>query len=216
MSYGISIKNESNYTLIDDTSYPTLFSVTSGENFLATGSALPTYTDLVFARPATVPGTIYYNARNGIVTSTGGFYYRAYRPVNGAGFTVPSTGYGLNVFSSAGSPVFSATSTNFSSNLEIIASARFLDTGGYYVGVEIPITKAEYSISNQKTYILLNSTCGTSGNLGGLVQYFDFASAPGYGKITAYSYVEQYVTEIGEYLGFPVSNGNAIIIGYVR
>lgn len=216
MTYGISIKNESNYTLIDDTSYPTLFSVTSGENFLATGSALPTYTDLVFARPATVPGNIYYDAKNGIVTSTGGFYYRSYRPVNGAGFTVPSTGYGLNVFSSAGSSVFSATSTNFSSNLEIIASARFLSTGGYYVGAEIPITKAEYSISNQKTYVLLNSSCGSASGIGGLLQYFRFESSPGYGKIIAYSIEQEFVEEIGEWQDFPVSNGNAIIIGYVR
>lgn len=213
MSYGISIINESGYTLIDDSSYPTLFSVTSGENFLASGSALPTYTDLVFARPATVPGVIFYNGKYGTVYADGGFYYRAYRPVNGAGFTLPSTGYGLNVFSSAGSPVFSATSTNFSSNLEIIASARFLDTGGYYTGAEIPITKADYSISNQKTYVLLNATCANS-DLGGLIQYFDFASAPGYGKITAYSYLEQ--LDEGEYFPVPISNGNAIIIGYVR
>lgn len=209
MGIGIKIQNESNYVQIesDTVQYPNIFSVFSGESSAASGTPIPSFTDLVFARPSTYNGRIYYNPTNNTVYSSTGFYnYWIFRQTIGGGFT-PSTGYGLNVFNSSNQCIFSATSTNFNYNLEIIASLSNPGTSTY------PMPSATYSISNNKTYILLNSTCYNPGF--GFQQSFWFqTSGYTYGAILITS--EMVEPEYPQDLIYPYNNGNNTVIAYIR
>lgn len=212
MGIGIKIVNESNYTQVesDTVQYPNIFSVFSGESSAASGTPIPSFTDLVFARPSDYNGRIYYNPTNNTVYSSTGFYnYWVFRQTTGGGFT-PNTGYGLNVFNSSSQCIFSATSTNFAYNLEIIVS---LSNAGNGTTVYYPMPNATYSISNNRTYILLNSTCYDPTY--GLQQSFWFqTSGYTYGAIALTSQIVE--REYPQDLIYDYDNGNNSIIAYIR
>lgn len=225
MGYGIRIENGSGFISIesDDTGveYPNVFLESSSEQFLAEGQPLPTG-GLIFARPPTPgPSTVNligYNAKDNQVWGDGsprGIYYRVVKPTTAGGFT-PGTGYGINVFNSSGQCTFSATSNNYSSNFEIIAT-YITQNGIGDTGFQFNISVPEYAIGNERTYVLLNSSCTTitgNGLAEGIQQTYSFNS-DGFGYIRYTSGILSNPSG-DEWHADLIGNGNAIVIGYVR
>lgn len=212
MGYGISILNGSSRILIDsDQGYPTLYEVS--QTTYTSGTAYPSTTDLLFARPSSNSGTLWRNNLGVMTCSSGNIIVKQMRAVTGGGFTPATTGYGLNIYNSAGTTaIFSATSANYTKGLDIIGISTFGGLGTYS---DWTMPSATYNLSTSKIYVLLNTTL--VGGTDATNQYYEYLPAVGtYGTIRAHAYQTVIVYPSSVYTDLPSTNGNIMAIAYAR
>lgn len=222
MGYGISIINGSSRILIDsDQGYPTLYQ-TAGPITVSSGATYPATTDLIFARPAISSGAtrlLFKNNASQFICNDGTTSYQItylrYKAVTEGGFTPATTGYGLNIFNASSTCIFSATSTNFTSNIDIIAAGKWGFSPSLYLDLAMP--NSTFALSTGRIYVLLSSTL--YGSFNGTAQYFEYLYNTGtYGTIRINSYsVYPGVPEYGvPPITNPSSTGNSFAIAYYR
>ena len=220
MGYGMAFYNGSNRVQIDsDTPYPILY-----ENAAATYNSGTTYTnaanDLVFVRPTNNNATLT-KSYQGAVNTSGAvqFALKAYKSTL-SGFTTPTSGYGVNIFNTTGGCIFSATSSQFASNMDIILVGQINapSPSVYYTDYAMP--SATYALSTGRIYITLNSFyLGSSSESVFIECFVQYLSGTGtYGTIRVWSQVTQ--PGPGPAGGTPVTrgynSGNWFAIGYYR
>jgi hypothetical protein len=217
MGYGISILNGSSRILIDsDQGYPTLYQV-GNEVSYASGAAYPSTTNLLFARPSGNSGIVYRGNTGLLYSSSGSMLIREMKAVTAGGFTPATTGYGLNIYNSAGTAIFSATSANYTTGFDIIGVSAF---GGLFTSSDWTMPTATYALSTSRMYVLLNTTISAGSGTEGSNQYYEYLPALGtYGTIRAHAYNETivYLGDAGyAFFSSPATNGNIMAIGYLR
>lgn len=227
MSYGFIVRNANNRVQIDsNTAYPTLYqsggaTINSDDN--VTFSSISNSADsLVFARPVATSGEYgIFRGVNDYVKSASGsqIEYRTYRETT-AGLVTPTSGYGLNIFNSSGSPIYSATSSSYNFNMDIVAAGTF--GFGTSTSFDIPMTSSTYALSTGRIYILLNPAIYLEDTA--TLFYYQYLFGEGaYGTIRVYALK----IDVNVYLDYnynvtvivsqaPASIGNTYMIGYLR
>lgn len=231
MSYGILIENQDGRVQIDsNTGYPTLYQSTNStinsDSNVTFSSISNSSSSLVFARPVATTGSypLFRDTSNYVKSNAGSqIEYRVFRQTT-EGLVVPTTGYGLNVYNSSGSPVYSATSSSYTASMEILATGTF--GFGASDSVDIPLSQ-NYPLSSGRVYVLLNTAFYyvPTSNENFSAFYYEYLFDEGaYGTIRLYAAtitVEvivdpiTFVTTVNIYSA-PASNGNSYIIGYLR
>lgn len=242
MSYGISIVNRGSATIIDS-DLSIFYCIDDSDISISSGTTLSSSFangQLIFVRPPNNTSSIItYNLWNtfgsttgALISSAGSANIRKFESitdgVQAGRFSVPTTGYGINVYNGSGSPVFSGTSTKFGINFDIIAAGSWPNPSGFYTASTtwIPMSKPEHALSNNKTYILLN-TCQSINGYAETSGYqifreyeFDYTRGA-FGEIGLRSYRRIVVStdpDTGEYeYGYATNQTNTdYIIGYIR
>lgn len=163
MSYGISIQNVSQKIIVDSNQgYPAFYCVNPGGDTIvnANGDLTPYLVngELIFARPDGNNGIISFaaEAQQLYLEGASSARLRRFKSVLDGGFTIPTTGYGINVYNSAGSGIFAGSSAQFSVNFDIFLHGFWPST--ITVDPEWkPMTTSSTSLANGRTYVLLNS-----------------------------------------------------------
>jgi hypothetical protein len=201
MGYGLSFSNASGRILIDsDQGFPTLYQ--TADSTVSGGTAFPSTTDLVFAKPTATSGTsqLYKDYNGNFICTSGTLNYRQFRSVVDGGFTQATSGHGLNVFN-ATNCIFSATSANYTSSMDILAVGFW--GFGASTTLEIPMPNATYALSSGKIYVCMNSTHGVAGGVQYTYTYLFSTGTHGTIRLTS-----QTATSSG--------GGNTFIIGFLR